>query len=111
MQNHVGLRQPSRLAEISTAFALLFGTSCYSAPTDTARSSSSPAPSIENSPTAKANPAEPSVTPSVSVVKVFAMIAHPDLYRPWTKQAPTEIVGSGTVIQGKRILIACAARA
>lgn len=110
MQNHVDLRlrQPSRLAEISTALALLFGATCYSAPTDTALPPSSPAPSIENSPTAKANPAEPGVTPSVpvenSVVKIFATIAPPDLYRPWTKQAPTEIVGSGTVIQGKRIL-------
>src|SRR5258708_24561148 len=106
MEHHLGLGQPSRFAESSTAFALLFGTSCYSAPTDTALPPSSPAPSIENSPTAKANPAEPNVTPSVSVVKVFAMIAHPDLYRPWTKQAPTEIVGSGTVIPGKRILMA-----
>jgi S1-C subfamily serine protease len=110
MQNHVDLRlrQPSRLAGISTAFALLFGATCHSAPTDTALPPSSPAPSIENSPIAKANPTEPGVTPSVSVensvVKVFATVAQPDLYRPWTKQAPTEIVGSGTVIEGKRIL-------
>src|SRR5438132_543287 len=110
MQNHVDLRlrQPSRLAGISTAFALLFGATCYSAPPEPALPASSPAPSMESSPIAKANPTEPSVTPSVSVensvVKVFATVAHPDLYRPWTKQAPTEIVGSGTVIQGKRIL-------
>jgi S1-C subfamily serine protease len=110
MQNHIDLplRQPSRLAGIFTAFALLFGATGYCAPTDTALPPSSPAPTIENSPIAKANPTEPSVTPSISiensVVKVFATVARPDLYRPWTKEAPTEIVGSGTVIQGKRIL-------
>jgi S1-C subfamily serine protease len=110
MQNHIDLplRQPSRLAGIFAAFALLFGATGYCAPTDTALAPSSPAPTIETSPIAKANPTEPSVTPSISiensVVKVFATVARPDLYRPWTKEAPTEIVGSGTVIQGKRIL-------
>src|ERR1035437_1056989 len=39
-----------------------------------------------------------------SVVKVFATIRYPDLFKPWTKQAPQEIVGSGVVIEGKRIL-------
>src|SRR5262245_3289820 len=39
-----------------------------------------------------------------SVVKVFATVRHPDLYRPWTKQAPTEVTGSGVVIERKRIL-------
>ena len=39
-----------------------------------------------------------------SVVKVFATVRQPDLYRPWTKQAPTEVTGSGVVIERKRIL-------
>ena len=39
-----------------------------------------------------------------SVVKLFASIRYPDLSKPWTKQAPTEIFGSGVVIEGKRIL-------
>jgi S1-C subfamily serine protease len=39
-----------------------------------------------------------------SVVKVFCTVRYPDLYRPWTKQAPTEVTGSGGVIEGKRIL-------
>jgi S1-C subfamily serine protease len=39
-----------------------------------------------------------------SVVKVFATVRYPDFAKPWTKQAPREIVGSGVVIEGKRIL-------
>jgi S1-C subfamily serine protease len=29
---------------------------------------------------------------------------YPDLYKPWTKEAPSEATGSGVVIEGKRIL-------
>ena len=39
-----------------------------------------------------------------AVVKVFATIRGPDLGKPWTKQAPAEITGSGVVIEGRRIL-------
>lgn len=39
-----------------------------------------------------------------SVVKVFSTMRYPDLYRPWTKDAPRDMVGSGVVIEGKRIL-------
>jgi len=39
-----------------------------------------------------------------AVVKVFSTMRHPDPYRPWTKQAPTEATASGAVIEGKRIL-------
>src|SRR5262245_39152619 len=39
-----------------------------------------------------------------SVVKVFATVRYPDLYKPWTKLSPAEISGSGVVIEGKRIL-------
>ena len=50
----------------------------------------------------------PQVTPSStvenSVVKVFASARYPDLTKPWTKQAPTEVTGSGVIIEGKRIL-------
>jgi S1-C subfamily serine protease len=41
---------------------------------------------------------------AVSVVKVFSTARYPDPYKPWTKQAPTEITGSGVVIKGRRIL-------
>lgn len=39
-----------------------------------------------------------------SVVKVFATARYPDFFKPWTKQAPRELTGSGVVIEGKRIL-------
>jgi S1-C subfamily serine protease len=39
-----------------------------------------------------------------AVVKVFSTVRYPDLYKPWTKHAPSEITGSGVVIEGKRIL-------
>lgn len=39
-----------------------------------------------------------------SVVKVFSTVRRPDLYRPWTKQSPSDVTGSGVVIEGNRIL-------
>ncbi len=39
-----------------------------------------------------------------SVVKVFSTLRGPDLYKPWTKESPSEVTGSGVVIEGKRIL-------
>jgi S1-C subfamily serine protease len=39
-----------------------------------------------------------------SVVKIFSTVRAPDLARPWTKQSPHEISGTGIVIEGKRIL-------
>lgn len=39
-----------------------------------------------------------------TVVKVFSTARLPDLYKPWTRQAPKEVTGSGVVIEGERIL-------
>jgi S1-C subfamily serine protease len=39
-----------------------------------------------------------------AVVKIFATKRNPDLYKPWAKQAPQEVTGSGVIIEGKRIL-------
>lgn len=39
-----------------------------------------------------------------SVVKVFSTVRYPDFFRPWTKNPPTAVTGSGVVIEGKRIL-------
>jgi S1-C subfamily serine protease len=71
----------------------------------------------EDEPTApKAPPATPKSEPLTpaddaqknlvenSVVKIFAQIRRPELTKPWTKQSPQEISGSGVVIEGKRIL-------
>ena len=39
-----------------------------------------------------------------SVVKIFATARLPDLFKPWTKQAPRDATGTGIIIEGKRIL-------
>ena len=39
-----------------------------------------------------------------SVVQIFSTVRYPSLNRPWTKEPPREISGSGVVISGKRIL-------
>src|SRR5450631_1598312 len=45
-------------------------------------------------------------TPAIenSVVKVFATMRYPDPFKPWSKQAPSEVTASGVVIEGRRIL-------
>ncbi len=56
----------------------------------------------EESPT---TPVEPALNViGNSVVKIFATMRSPDLTKPWSKQAPAEISGSGVVIDGHRIL-------
>ena len=39
-----------------------------------------------------------------SVVKIFSDVRYPDAFKPWLKNAPAMITGSGVVIEGKRIL-------
>src|SRR3954464_16082004 len=39
-----------------------------------------------------------------SVVKVFSQMRLPNPVRPWTKQNPIEVMGSGVVIEKNRIL-------
>ncbi len=39
-----------------------------------------------------------------AVIQVFATQVHPDPIRPWSKEPPREVTGSGVVIEGKRIL-------
>ena len=39
-----------------------------------------------------------------SVVKIFATLRRPDVFRPWSKENQQEATGSGVVIAGKRIL-------
>jgi S1-C subfamily serine protease len=65
----------------------------------------------ENKPVAAAatatntTPVTPGADPvENSVVKVFSTVRYPDLFRPWTKQSPADISGTGVVIEGKRIL-------
>jgi len=53
---------------------------------------------------ATAVPAAGSDAVENSVVKVFSTVRYPDYFKPWTKESPSEISGSGVVIEGKRIL-------
>src|ERR1700757_4215471 len=86
------------------ALCLIQTNACQAAPVTT-----SPTPTVEPS-VAPASSASvgaqvpPSKSVENSVVKVFSTLRLPDLYRPWTKQSPTEVSGSGAIISGKRIL-------
>jgi S1-C subfamily serine protease len=42
--------------------------------------------------------------PEDSVVKVLATLRYPNPLKPWTHGTPVDVLGSGTVIDGKRIL-------
>ena len=69
------------------SFCLLWSLHVAVVPRAAARSEADRAPAIGN-----------------SVVKVFATMRYPDPFKPWTKQAPTEVSASGVVIEGRRIL-------
>ncbi len=61
---------------------------------------SGPGPATSPSASAEAKPG----SVENSVVKIFSTMRYPDPFRPWTKQPPTEVTGSGVVIEGNRIL-------
>ncbi|MEY2576996.1 MAG: hypothetical protein QOF80_2483 [Verrucomicrobiota bacterium] len=64
-----------------------------------------PSPSPEASAATQSSQAvTPSKSVENSVVKVFSTLRAPDPAKPWSKQSPAEITGSGAVIAGKRIL-------
>ena len=48
----------------------------------------------------------PKDTIRTSVVKVIAVVREPDPIRPWMKSPAHELIGSGVVIRGNRILTA-----
>ncbi len=52
----------------------------------------------------QAAPKAPAADLESSVVKIFSTVRYPDAGRPWTKQAPNELSGSGVIIEGRRIL-------
>jgi S1-C subfamily serine protease len=74
-----------RLGVVGISIACGFSAMSASGRSQTADVNSSPA--IEN-----------------SVVKVFATMRYPDPFKPWAKQAPSEVTASGVVIEGRRIL-------
>jgi S1-C subfamily serine protease len=60
--------------------------------------------SVAQGAAAHAQTLDPSPAIENSVVKVFSTMRYPDPFKPWTKQAPNEVSGSGVVIEGRRIL-------
>lgn len=95
-------RRLSRRASLSVALALLL-----TAPVATADEPASPQPEAA----APAAPADEASADAAlqerveqSVVQIFATVRAPDLSRPWTKQPPSEVTGTGIVVEGKRIL-------
>ncbi len=60
-----------------------------------------PSPAVAT-PSATTAPALPAI--ENSVVKIFATVRRPDPYKPWAKQSPSDVTGSGVIIEGKRIL-------
>lgn len=73
----------------------------------TATATPAPPPASTETPPAKSEgvPVPPKADPvENSVVKIFATMRAPDPFKPWTKQAPREVTGTGVVIEGKRIL-------
>ena len=86
-------------------FTFLAATALTTAAPVTQPESPSPSPpQTEASAAASQSTETPSKTIEVSVVKIFSTARYPDLYKPWTKQAPSESSGSGVVIEGNRIL-------
>jgi S1-C subfamily serine protease len=54
--------------------------------------------------TAGAVPAARAAGPEDSIVKLTSVLRLPNPVRPWTKQNPMELAGTGVVIDGRRIL-------
>ncbi len=70
--------------------------------TDTPKPPAAAKPAIETAVPASADTNFDAV--ANSVVKIFSTVRYPDLFKPWTKSAPSSVTGSGVVIEGKRIL-------
>ena len=85
----------------SLAAVLLF---TLSAPVLARAEEAKPEAKVDAKTEAASTPAAPAV--ENSVVKVFSTMRYPDPFKPWTKQAPHEVSGTGVVIEGKRILTA-----
>lgn len=95
-------RSPKVAASLVTLVLTFLLSSAHAADeTATATSAATaPAPSAPAAPSKDA----PATAVENSLVKIFSTIRYPDPYKPWTKQAPVEVTGSGVVIDGKRIL-------
>jgi S1-C subfamily serine protease len=90
-----------------TAFLVTFALASVFIPARAADPQTASGIGATTAPAAAASEASKEAPPAIvenSLIKVFSTIRYPDPYKPWTKQAPTEVTGSGVVIDGKRIL-------
>jgi S1-C subfamily serine protease len=95
MHCHFNCRRPVHTLLLVAGLALpLMAVRAGAADAGAAKTDAGAAAPVETRPDAVAN----------SVVKVFSTMRYPDLYKPWTKAAPSDATGSGVVIEGKRIL-------
>jgi S1-C subfamily serine protease len=93
---------PSRLlSRVLLLAALVSAAQPVPAAPDTS-SSTEPVVSGDSVPAAAAEAIPGSV--EAGVVKIFATMRYPDPFKPWTKQAPSDVTASGVVIEGRRIL-------
>src|SRR4051812_28410739 len=91
------------LAAVATALPLLVLAAVDPSPAPKSEKGAAPPP--VSAPPAVPAPTDPkSLAIENAVVKVFSTMRAPDLYKPWTKQAPQEATGTGVIIDGKRIL-------
>src|SRR5271169_1198861 len=97
MHFNISYSRPGRRFVFAAGLMFAIGRLCCAQP-QSADDKSAPAK------TATAPPEQISSTVENSVVKIFATVRYPDYFRPWTKQAPSELTASGVVIEGKRIL-------
>src|SRR4051812_5565454 len=98
MRNHFPKFFGTVFITISTLCTLRAADSSDPQPKTTA----SPKPAIETAVPASADANFDAV--ANSVVKIFSTVRYPDVFKPWTKSAPSSATGSGVVIEGKRIL-------
>jgi S1-C subfamily serine protease len=94
--------RPRRPAAALPMLSLLLAASLAAQSPAPAPAPDQPAPAVSPPAAAEAHPKTDAV--ENAVVKVFATMRYPDPFRPWTKQAPQEVTGTGVVIEGKRIL-------
>jgi S1-C subfamily serine protease len=91
----------SRVFAVALAAIIFISAPCW-ADDETATPKVSP-PEQKTEPASLVDDAQKNLVEN-SVVKIFAQVRRPELAKPWTKQSPQEVTGSGVVIEGKRIL-------
>ena len=78
---------PSSASRVIVVFAVAVAFAAHARATEGATSDAEASRRVEN-----------------AVVQVFATQVAPDPIRPWSRESPHEVTGSGVVIEGKRIL-------